>query len=71
MFQDMLITVHDRKSLYVENYKSIVDFREDSLIVQGKKGTIKIHGTDFTIEYFTSESMRIKGCVSYIEFCSL
>lgn len=68
MFQELLITLTGNKSLYIENYKNIIDYKEDRILIQGRKETLIISGNEFRIEYFTSESMRIRGNILGIEF---
>lgn len=68
MFQDLLIKITGKKEIYIENYKNILDYREDRILVQGKKETITLWGKEFRIEYFSSECMQIRGCLSCIEF---
>lgn len=68
MFQDILIKITGKKDIYVENYKNILDYREDRILIQGKKDRILFTGTGFRIEYFSSECMRIRGCLSAIEY---
>lgn len=68
MFQDLIVNITGTKSIYIENYKNILDYKDDMILIQGKKENLKIRGQDFIIDYFTNESMRIKGSVSSMEF---
>ena len=52
----------------IENYKNILDYKENLILVQGKTENLKITGRDFRIDYFTRESMHITGIVEQIDF---
>lgn len=67
MFQDMLITLTGTKEIYVENYKCLLDYKDDLVALQGKKETLLIRGNNFLIDYFAGDGMKIKGCVTSLE----
>ena len=68
MFQEMLIRITGTKTLTIENYKNILDYKEDLILLQGKTEILKITGKNFLIEYFIQESMQITGSIEKIEF---
>lgn len=68
MFQDILLTITGTKEIYVENYKCLLDYKENLVALQGKKETLFIRGEDFLIDYFAGDGMKIKGCVTSVEF---
>ncbi len=68
MFQDILLTITGTKEIYVENYKCLLDYKENLVALQGKKETLLIRGEDFLIDYFAGDGMKIKGCVTSVEF---
>lgn len=68
MFQDILLTITGTKEIYVENYKCLLDYKENLIALQGKKETLLIRGEDFLIDYFAGDGMKIKGCVTSVEF---
>ena len=68
MFQEMLIRITGTKTLTIENYKNILDYKEDLILIQGKTEILKITGKNFLIEYFIQESMQITGSIEKIEF---
>ncbi len=45
----------------IENYKSIIEYDENNLILNTKDGKIKITGDSIKIEYFNESDMKIKG----------
>lgn len=68
MFQDILVSVTGTKEIYVENYKCLLDYKDDVVALKGKKETIFIRGNGFLIDYFAGDGMKISGCVTSIEF---
>ena len=70
MFQDMLIHINGNKSITIENYRNLLDYKETLLFIQGRQETVKMIGKDFRIDYFTHENMRVTGFLEKIEFQS-
>lgn len=68
MFKEMFIQLNGKKSLTIENYKNILDYRENLILIQGKTDTVKLTGKDFAIDYFTHESMGVTGTLEKVEF---
>ena len=68
MFREMLVRITGTKTLMVENYKNIMDYKENLILIQGKTEDLKIAGKNFLIEYFTQDSMQITGSIEKIEF---
>lgn len=68
MFQEILVSMIGTKEIYVENYTCLLDYKEDIVALQGKKETLYIHGQDLLVDYFAGDGMKIKGCVTSIEF---
>lgn len=68
MFSEIIIHINGTKSMTIENYKNILDYKENLILLQGKLEIIKITGKDFRIDYFTHESMRLNGQIDKIEF---
>lgn len=69
MFQDLLVKITGTKEIYIENYKNLLDYKEDIVAVQGKHESVFIRGSNFLIDYFANDGMKITGCITSIEFC--
>lgn len=54
--------------LYVENYRSILDFNEEQIKIKTKTEVLIITGRHLHIEYFNHEDMKIKGRILEIHF---
>ena len=64
-----IVTITGRKEVLVENYKGIIEYTQESIILQGKTGQISISGCGLVIDYYTNEDMKIIGnirCISYL-----
>ena len=70
MFKEILIYINGTKSITIDNYKNILDYKDNRILIQGKEGNVLMTGKDFGIDYFTHESMRIIGSIEKIEFQS-
>ena len=70
MFKEILIHINGTKSVTIENYKNILDYKDNLIFIQGKLENVKMTGRDFRIDYFTHESMRVTGFIEKIEFHS-
>lgn len=54
--------------IYIENYKNIIEYKEDSIRLQGRNCKIYISGKNLHIEYFNDEDMKISGRIKNVEF---
>lgn len=68
MFGAAIITVTGRSDLMVENYKGILEYRQDKIRLSLKQGQVEITGEELKIEYYTSEDMRITGRIDRVEY---
>ncbi|MCI5595534.1 MAG: YabP/YqfC family sporulation protein [Lachnospiraceae bacterium] len=66
----LILTLTGHQEAYVENYRALLDYTENTIVIQGKKERIIIRGNDFLIQYFTNDDMKITGCISSIEYCN-
>jgi sporulation protein YqfC len=62
------ITVVGNSNFVIENYKGIVEFRNDKIRINIGKGFLKIQGDLLTIKEITSETITIVGKLNSIEF---
>lgn len=54
--------------IYIENYKNIIEYKDDSIRIQGKNCKIYITGKSLHIEYFNNDDMKISGRIKNIEY---
>ena len=63
-----IITPMGKQELRVENYKSILDYREDYILLQAKKYRIQIKGRKLQIAYYTKDEMKICGYITEVSY---
>lgn len=63
-----LITMTGTNELLIENFKHIVKFQTDNLILQCRKNQIHILGKNLNIELYSEEELKIKGVITDIKF---
>ncbi len=63
-----LISMTGNNELLIENFKHIIKFHPESLILQCKNKQIHIFGKNINIELYSNEEIKIKGIISEIKF---
>ena len=63
-----IVTITGNREIFIENYKGILEYTCESLIIQTKTCRIHIRGTGLAIEYYTNEEMKIIGCIEKIHY---
>lgn len=61
-----ILTVIGQRELYLENYRSIIEYTGDEIRIQTKTGRIHIMGKSLNINYYTGDSMKITGRIYQI-----
>lgn len=63
-----ILTMTGNHELWVENYKGIIEYTRESIILQAKTGQISICGCGLVIDYYTNEDMKIIGTIQCIRY---
>lgn len=63
-----IINILGNNSILIENFKSIMDYKEDFVKIKAKNRIISIHGERLTIEYYNREEIKINGRMDSIFF---
>ena len=63
-----VMTAIGNRELRIENCKSILEFREDYILIQGNKERILVKGKKLHMEYYTHEDMKIRGFITQIQY---
>ncbi len=66
---DMRITMTGNREAWIENYKGILEYSTESILLQGKNGRVQFEGKRLTIDYYTNEDMKLTGkimCIKYL-----
>ena len=65
---DMRITLTGYREAWIENYKGILEYSSESIILQGKNGKVQFVGKRLTIDYYTNEDMKLTGKITSINY---
>lgn len=65
---DMRITLTGNREVWVENYKGILEYSDECILLQGKNGRVQFEGKRMTIDYYTNEDMKLTGRIMGIKY---
>ena len=65
---DSIITVTGNTEILIENYKGILQYSDELIVLQGKNRKIELKGKRLNIVYYTNEDMKISGMIESICF---
>ena len=68
VFGDSIITVVGHSELWVENYKALLLYENERILIQSKTHKINVEGTNLTIRHYMEEHMMIQGNISKITY---
>lgn len=63
-----ILTLTGQNEAYIENHRGIIEYTDKLLKIQTKTCKIMITGSDLTIEYYTSEEIKINGRFNEIKY---
>ena len=63
-----IVTLTGNTEVFVENYKGIIEYTSQMILLQGKTCKIEICGRRLNIVYYTNEDMKINGCVETVRY---
>ena len=65
-YGSVLFSVTGQNELLIENYRGILEYKDEHIRIQAKDCRILIVGKQLKIEYYTNEEMKIKGFIEQI-----
>ena len=63
-----VISMVGNTEILIENFKNIIKYQSDIIILQCKKNQMQLIGKNMNIELFTKEEIKIKGHILEIKF---
>ncbi len=63
-----IVTLTGNTDVFVENYKGIIEYTSQVILLQGKTCKIEICGKRLNIVYYTNEDMKISGWVEAVHY---
>ena len=64
--KETIVTLTGRSHAVISNYKSILRYQQEEIIVLGFRGKVAIRGKRLMIPKYTPEEMQIHGIISEI-----
>ena len=68
MLGDSIVTITGSREAFIENYKGILEYTKESLVLQGKNCKISFQGKRLSIDYYTNEDMKIGGNIESVRY---
>lgn len=63
-----LLSMTGNREAFIENYRGILEYTENCILLQTKNGQVRFLGSGLVIEYYTNEDMKICGEISQVIF---
>ena len=63
-----IVTITGNSEVFVENYRGILEYSHEIILLQGKTCKIELTGKKLNIVYYTNEDMKISGRISCIRY---
>lgn len=64
--KESVFTVTGKKQMRIENYRSVLRYEPQELVILTFSGKLTVHGKALKILWYTPEEMRIQGILSEI-----
>ncbi len=65
--EEIRLTLTGNKIALLENYKGIIEFTNEQIILQSKSEEVRISGKHMQISYYTKDEMQVQGEIHSIE----
>ena len=62
------VTMTGNREAWIENYRGILEYTEQMILLQGKTCQVSFEGTGLSIDYYTNEDMKISGCIGCVRY---
>ena len=63
-----IVTVTGRRALVLENYRGIVSYDDDCIVIRTKDCKVCVCGCRLKVDYYTNEEMKIVGWIHQISY---
>lgn len=70
-YRESVVTLCGRQNVTIENYRSLILYCPERILVLTENGTLEIQGKSMEIIYYTSDEMKITGCICNLQYKNL
>ncbi|MDD6072149.1 MAG: YabP/YqfC family sporulation protein [Clostridiales bacterium] len=70
LYGDVLIRLSGNRQAIIENYKGILLYTSEEVVIACKKVTLRIYGCGLHIQYFSGTDMKVTGDIETITYLS-
>lgn len=63
-----ILTAYGKNEVWIENYKGIIEYTKEMIVIQGKNIRIRVCGTNLVVDYYSNEEMKIVGEIKTIVY---
>ena len=63
-----IVTITGNREAFIENYKGILEYTTQTIVLQGKNCKICFEGKQLSIEYYTNEDVKISGMIDTVRY---
>ena len=63
-----IVTLTGNREAFIENYKGILEYTKELIVMKGKNSNICLEGRQLAIEYYTNEDMKISGSIDAVRY---
>ena len=68
MLGALKVTMTGNQEAWIENYKGILEYTGETILLQGKNCQVCFEGHRLSIDYYTNEDMKISGSISCVRY---
>jgi len=65
---DIRITLTGNREVWIENYKGLLEYTNQVILLQGKSCKVQFEGKCLNIDYYTNEDMKLTGRITNIRY---
>lgn len=70
IYGDVLLRLSGNREALIENYKGILLYTSEEVVIACKKITLRIYGCNLHIQYFSGSDMKVIGTINTISYLS-
>lgn len=67
-YRDVIVTLNGNRQVNIENYRSILSYTEEEIILLTFQGKLQISGKKLKIPIYSADEMKISGFISGISY---